>query len=120
MLLHDALETFALGASDHVNQIASSELTYVEVDSAIEAGAVWKPELANELLGLGVSLLEVAEQRLGHALFLLRIEAYLDRRVAVVVLGLYLLSSVATGFDDGNGRGFSLLVIDAGHANLLA
>ena len=95
VLLDDPLEALALRSSDHVDQVADDELCDIEINCLVECGAVRQTEFADKLFRLGPSLLKMANQRLGHALRFLRVEADLHAGVAVVFLTLELKCGVA-------------------------
>ena len=67
-----------------------------------------------------VVFLEVAEQRLGDALFLLVVEAELDGVVAVGSCRFDLEDAVGAGEDDRDGHKDALGVIDAGLAEFFS
>jgi hypothetical protein len=78
VLLHRALETFALGDADDVDVLAGLEAGDRDRIALLDLFAVGG-ELADEALGRRAGLLEVAEFGLGDAMFLLVEDADLRR-----------------------------------------
>ncbi len=119
MLLHRALETFALGDADDIDVLAGLEAGDRDGIAHLDLVAVGG-ELADEALRDRSGFFEVAEFGFGDAMFLLVEDADLGGGVAVVVEGLDLEDRVGFGEDDGDGRDGPGLVVDAGHAHLLS
>ena len=121
VLLHRALETFALGDADDVDELAGLEAGDGDRVALLASLRRSVRELARRISSAcSRRLLEVAELGLGDAVFLLVEDADLDGGVTVVVDGLDLQNRVRFGEDDGDGRDGPGLVVDAGHAYLLS
>jgi len=60
VLLHHTLETFALGAANHVHKLARLKLGDAQIQLAFR-GICRQPKFADELLRFGAGLLEIAD-----------------------------------------------------------
>ena len=113
MALHHAFKAAALGDADGVNEIAGREQR--RADDV--AGLHFLGEIAEFLDAFhrhAVVFLDVAEQRLGQALFLLVVEAELHGVVAVLAgLRFDLQHAVGAGEHDRHGDDDAAGVIDA-------
>src|SRR5690606_3852676 len=93
MALHDTFETTSLRDSDCIDEIASSE----NVRANRIAGLNGQTEIAeffDAFNGCSVVLLDVAEQRLCHALLFLVVKTELDSIVSVALLSFDLNDTV--------------------------
>ena len=63
VLLHDALEAFALGLADHIDESPDCELRHLEVDDAFELVPSGRRNSLTSFFGSTASLLEVAQER---------------------------------------------------------
>ena len=120
VLLHDALEAFAFRPADHIDEIARLKLRHAQVDRRLREASVSRRNSRIEFLRLDSGLLEFAEQRLGDARFLLRVEADLHRRITVVLLGQTAQQNVIAGRDHGHRTQPAFGVVNAGHADFLS
>ena len=120
MLLHDALKTMALALANDVHNVADCKMIHAQINRFVELRVVRQAELTHIALGFRTGFLEVPEQLLGHAMFLLAVKADLNAVIAVVRHRLRLQHGVSTGRDDRYGSDDTLVVIDAGHPELFA
>ena len=99
MPLHDAFKTAALGDADGVHEIADGEQRRADDIAGLHfLGEI--PEFPDAFDGHAVLFFDVAEHRLGDALFLLIVEPELDGVVTVLAgLGLDLEDAVGAGED---------------------
>src|SRR2546423_860946 len=119
VFFHHALEPFALRAADDVNPVARLKLRDAQIDFAF--GRIRpQPKFLHQLLRLGTGCLEFAQQCLGHARFLLRIEPDFYCRITVILRRHPANQNVIAGRDHGHRTHPTIRVVNAGHADLLS
>src|SRR6185503_9665441 len=118
--LHDAFKAASLGHADGVHKVAHLEQRRADNVARLHfLGEV--AELFDFFDRSGAKLFEVAEQRLGHTLFLLVNEAKLHGVVAVLArLNLDLNNAVRPGQHDGHRDGSASRIIHASMAQFLS
>src|SRR5213075_271033 len=119
MLLHHALKTFAFRAANHIDEIARLKLRNAQVDVALGKIAS-QAKFAHESLRFDSGLLEFTDQCLRHARFLLHPEPDLHRRITLILFGQTAQQDIIAGSDHGHRTQSTLLVVQAGHTNLLS
>src|SRR5690242_9210506 len=114
MTFHHTFKAAPFGRADGVNIVAGGKQIRANGFTGFDfLGEV--AEFADALHGLAAVFLDVSEQRLGQALFLLVVETELDGIVTVLArLRFDLHHAVGTGENDRNGDQHTLRVIDAG------
>ena len=102
--LHDAFKAAALRDADGVHEIAGRKQRRADDVAGFHfLGKI--AEFRDAFDRRAVVFFDVAEQRLGHALFLLVVEAELNGIVAVLArLGFDLQHAVGAGEHDGHGN----------------
>ena len=113
VLLHRTLETFALGLSDDVDELADGKGADRDFGSGFGLAIA---ELADEALRGGRGFGEVAGLRFVHPRGLLLVKPDLHRDVAIGFAGFDLQDFVSCSGNDRDRRGHTFVVVDAGHA----
>src|SRR5436190_21434418 len=117
-LFHHALETFAFRAANHIDEVAGLKLRNAQVDVALKI--VLQAKFAHESLRFDSGLLEFTDQCPRHARFLLHPEPDLHRRITLILFGQTAQQDIIAGSDHGHRTQSTLLVVQAGHTNLLS
>jgi hypothetical protein len=122
MSLDDALRAAALARPDDVDDLAGLEdvRLHVAADLVLAGELGGHPRFVQVPLRRDLRLVEVPEQRLRRDLAAPLAEAELERRVAVVLVGLFLYNEVRARFQHRHRNRFAALIVDAGHADLAA
>ena len=116
---HHAFEPAPLGDANGIHKIALREnIRADDVARLDRQGEI--TEFADAFGRGGAIFFEMAQQPLGHAMFLLVVKAQLHRVVAVGRLRFGLENTIGAGQDDGHGHDDALGVIDAGLAQLFS
>src|ERR1017187_5138177 len=119
VLLHYALEAFALRTAGNIDIIARLKLRNAQIDFAFRRIGI-ETKFANQFFWFHAGLLEFAEQLLRHPRFFLRGEADLDRRVAFVFRSETTQQNVIARGNHGYRTQPTLRVVNAGHADFLS
>src|ERR1043166_2351912 len=119
MLLHHALKTFPLRSPDYIDVIACLKLGHAQIDLAFGKISC-QAKLAHKSLRLDPGLLELPEQRLAHARFLLRTKSNLHRRISFALFGQPPQQNVIASRDHGHGTQSTSGVVNAGHTDFLS
>ena len=108
--LDDAGVTLTFAGARYVNLVAVCEHVSLDEVAYVVSAAIAESEFLQGLLRGNVALLEVAGERLAHALRLLIAEANLNCIVAVVFNSLLLCDNTRTGFNNCYGHDSALFV----------
>src|SRR5436190_1143162 len=119
MTFHDALEPAALRNPDRVDVISRSKQSRAKHVARLHFFAELA-KLLNPFHGGAILFLDVAEQRLGHALLLLIVEPKLNGVVAVALLGLALQHAVGSREHNRHRRDFAFRAVNARLAQFLS
>jgi hypothetical protein len=119
MPLHNALESASLGHADGIHKISGRKQGRAHGVTGFHFLAE-VAEFLDAFHWCAVEFLDVAEQRLGEALFLLVVETKLDGRVAIRFVRLALQHAVGAGEHNGHRRDDALGVIHARLAELFS
>src|SRR5438270_3090523 len=119
VLLHHALEAFALRATDNIDIIARLKLRHSEIHFAFRKIDT-EAEFADEPFRFRVRALKDAELSFVNTRFFLRTEADLNGRVTVVVVRQATQKSIIARRDHGYRMEPTVGVVDAGHADFLS
>ena len=113
----NTLETLTLGRADDVHKLTILEVGHGPLCALGGGPSVLESELADEALGCGSCLCEMALLGLGDAMLFLVAEANLNGVVTILLLALDLENAIAACLDDSHGANATLRVIDTGHAD---
>ena len=119
MALYHAFKTTALGDADGVDEIAHGEEVCIDRFARLDLFRE-VAELLHLFVGGGAELLEMAEQRLGDAMFLLLVQAELDRVIAIALLRLHLKNTIGADMHNGHGSAHPTRIIDTSLTQLFS
>jgi len=120
--LDDALESLPLGLGNDVDHLDFLEMVDGENASTLKFVIIRKANLLSHLLGFNACL---GGMPLGAFVGLvgrlsLRVEPYLDCRIAILVGCLYLQDGAGARLDYGNGDKVVVAIVHLGHPKLLS
>ena len=118
--LDDALIAVALAGAGDIHEVAHLEGVGLDDIADVQLGGVVQIELAQVLLGSDLSLLQVAQLRLGELALGHVLIAQLDGLIAFLLGSLLLNNGAGSRLDDSDGDHMAVFIEDLGHAHFFA